>query len=185
MKRRDIIKCTAVLSGAALGAPLLSSLLSGCGPQVATDSSELSFFNTDDFNMVSSLTDIILPRTDSPSATEVGVHNMIDTMVGQVYSELDREKYLSNWNALKKHLSNDFLQKESTDQLELLKSLETSTDLNLKDAKQSFRAIKQQTIAYYLSTEEVGTKFLNYLPVPGEYEGCIELSSVNGKAWAI
>ena len=26
---------------------------------------------------------------------------------------------------------------------------------------------------------------LNYLPVPGSYEPCIELSEVNGKAWAL
>ena len=44
---------------------------------------------------------------------------------------------------------------------------------------------KQQTVAYYLSTEEVATKFLTYLPVPGKYEACITVEEAGGKAWAL
>ncbi len=48
-----------------------------------------------------------------------------------------------------------------------------------------YTEVKQQTIAYYLASEEISTKYLNYLPVPGEYKACIPLSEVGGKAWAI
>lgn len=50
---------------------------------------------------------------------------------------------------------------------------------------ESYRHIRQQTIAYFLSTEEICMNHLNYLPVPGKYEACISLASVGGKAWAI
>ncbi len=40
-------------------------------------------------------------------------------------------------------------------------------------------------IILYLSTEEIGLNFLNYLPIPGPYESCISLEEVNGKAWAL
>lgn len=182
MKRREIIKCTAALTGAALGAPLISSILSGCENRVASPS---GFLDANRFDFITTLTDIILPKTDSPSATEVGVHNMIDTMVGEVYSTEDQNTYMAQLNSLIEHLGTDFKSKNTEEQLAELRAIETSDDARLQSAKSSFKEIKQQTIAYYLSTEVVGTQYLNYLPVPGEYEGCIELSSVNGKAWAI
>jgi len=52
-------------------------------------------------------------------------------------------------------------------------------------AKAALLDIKQQAVAYYLSTKEIATNYLNYLPIPGEYEPCISLESVNGKVWAI
>ena len=73
----------------------------------------------------------------------------------------------------------------SETQLEQLKGIVTSTEEKDQMAKSAFLEFKQQTIAYYLSTEEIATNYLNYLPVPGTYESCISLESVGGKAWAL
>jgi len=62
-------------------------------------------------------------------------------------------------------------------------NLSMEEQLEISDA--FFQELKQQAIAYYLSTEEINTKYLNYLPVPGEYQACIPLSEIGGKAWAI
>ena len=74
-----------------MGAPLISTILSGCQETVTADSGELIFFNREDFNLVTQIVDAILPETDSPSATEVGVHYLIDKMVGEVYSPEDQK----------------------------------------------------------------------------------------------
>ena len=96
MKRRKIIKLAAFATGAALSAPLLSSLLIGCKPEVTASSDsqyQLKFLNPDQMKMVQQLVDIILPSSDSPSASEVGVHRMIDHMVGTVYKKEHKSTY--------------------------------------------------------------------------------------------
>ncbi len=188
MKRRDILKYTALATGAAVAAPLVSSLLAGCRPEAAADASDsaLQFFSREEFSLVKELADLILPKTDSPSASDVGVHNMIDHMVGKVYPEKDREAYKNGFAALAGYLNTSGFSKLAPDKkLNLLKELELSRADELKDTRQAFLDFKQQTVAYYLSSEEIGAKFLTYLPVPGKYEPCISLEEAGGKAWAL
>ena len=182
MNRRDILKYTAIFSGATISMPLLSSLMTGCkadpgGSLVATES--LHFFSPEDFSLIREAIDTILPKTDSPSASEVGVHNTIDLMVGTIYEDNHKTDYQQNFDAFKGHLK-----ATDGDMLSKFLQIETSQDIS-KDVKKAYLDLKQQTIAYYLTTEEIGTKFLNYLPVPGEYLPCITLEEAGGKAWAI
>jgi len=203
MKRREILKYTAYMTGAAVSLPLMSSLLSGCKTDSIAKASDfkLNFFSKEEFSFVTNLVDTILPATDSPSASAVGVHKMIDSMVGTTYNEEDTKNYRKKFDAFKKYLDNikeenkfnygleknvegkSFEEFSQDEKIKVLKFLDTSTEN--PEAREAYLELKQQTIAYYLTTEEIGTNFLNYLPVPGEYDGCIELSEVGGKAWSI
>jgi len=98
-------------------------------------------------------------------------------MVAEVYDQSAQEGYQEGFNALKGSLDTDANQ-------DLLARLTDIMGAKDTPAHQSLMTIKQQTVAYYLSTEEVSKNFLNYLPVPGEYEGCITTESVGHKAWA-
>ena len=178
MTRREILKYTSLLTGTAIAAPLMTSIISGCheAHQVQTDYLP-KFFSTEDFKLLTDIVDIILPKTDSPAASAVGVHQLIDRMVAEVYDESAQEGYQEGFNALKASLDTDA-------DLDLLARLTDIMGAKDTPAHQSLMTIKQQTVAYYLSTEEVSKNFLNYLPVPGEYEGCITTESVGHKAWA-
>jgi len=181
MKRRKLIKLVTLSTGAVLSAPLMSSLFTSCkeAPKIADADYALQFFTTEDFVLVKTLIDIILPKTDSPSATQVGVHKMIDTMVGTVYKPSDRTNYKYHFSVLKTYLNSS-----SENQLDALQNLSKSSNKNDKTAKDALLNLKQQTIAYYLSTEEIGKNYLNYLPVPGNYNPCISLEEARGKLWA-
>ena len=95
-----------------------------------------------------------------------------------MYSPEQKEKFSESFAALKSYGT-------SESQLEQLKGIVASTEEKEQMVKSAFLELKQQTIAYYLSTEEIATKYLNYLPIPGKYEACISLESVGGKAWAL
>ena len=185
MNRREILKYTALMTGAAVSGPLASSLLLGCQRDEGSDT-ELAFFSGGEMTRVKKMADIILPKTDSPSATEVGVHQMIDHMVGSVYPAEDRQVYRLQFDQLDQYLrDNNFDKGLGTDkELALLLALDPPKSSDLTEAGAAFLAFKQQTVAYYLNTEEIGTKFLNYLPVPGEFKPCISVSEVDHKAWA-
>lgn len=184
MKRRDLLKYTALATGAAVTAPLASVLLSGCAPDtVANDLDyKLKFFDEEQFALVRQLIDVILPKTDSPSASEVKVHQIMDQFLGEVYTKEGQANYQKEFTTFKEYLGEqNFLKKNANEQLDILKKIDGSTEA----IQQTFLHLKQQTIAYYLTTEEIGKNYLNYLPIPGEYEGCISLEETGGKAWAL
>jgi len=184
MKRREVIKLVSLATGAAISAPLLSSLLTGCKKTetIADVDYELQFFNENEFKHIRAFVDVILPKTDSPSATELGVHKTIDTIVGSVYRPDEKENYKKNFSSFMKHIDG-FLDLNNEEQTKLLQHINTNN--SNQETKSAYLELKQQTIAYYLSTEEISKNYLTYLPVPGKYEPCITLEEAGGKAWAI
>ena len=188
MNRRDILKYTAMLTGTALCAPLTGVMLSGCTtqPVVTTPSGtpNLHFFKNDDFQLLSQIMDVILPKTDSPSATDVGTDLMMDQMFGVVFKPDYQQKFSDQFKELRRYLeANKFAQLPTSQQVALLQALELTDKQS--QAYWAYIDIKQQTVAYYLSSEEIGENYLNYLPIPGEYKPCVSLQELGGKAWAI
>ncbi|MEK7253438.1 MAG: gluconate 2-dehydrogenase subunit 3 family protein [Bacteroidota bacterium] len=181
MKRRTILKYTAYLTGAVVSAPLASIILSGCqSDAAAADNYQPKFFNENEMSQLRSLVDVILPKTDSPSASEAGVHRVIDSMVGEVYTAEQQADFRKDFTALTEQLAMaGFQNKNAAAQVQILHGLESSP------VKEAWLDLRQQTIAYYLSSAEIGTKYLNYLPVPGEYQPCISVEEAGGKLWAI
>lgn len=180
MERRELIKLVTLATGAALAVPLSSSLLTACKKVEHVEDSSFSpqFFKEEDFSLAQNLLNFILPKTDSPSAVDVGVHQIMDTMVGAVYSPGQQQKFSESFDALKPFCT-------SQSELEQLKDVISSAEEKDQIVKSAFLEFKQQTIAYYLSTEKIATTYLNYLPIPGKYEACISLESLGGKAWAL
>ncbi|CAN5362559.1 hypothetical protein BH23BAC3_BH23BAC3_13880 [soil metagenome] len=185
MNRREMLKYTALLTGGAVSTSFATIFLSGCS-RVTAEVSELHFFDLDDFELVSRLADTILPRTDTPSATDVNVHYTIDNMIGLVFDMDFKSNFKNQWDELETHLSDqNFLQLEQSEQVELLRNLELNLNSVTENAWQAYMELKQQVIAYYLTTEEIGKEHLNYLPIPVEYKPCISVDDVENRAWAI
>ncbi len=108
----------------------------------------------------------------------------MDAMVTDVYNEEDRKASTRKFSVLSEYVTEQgYVEFGTQERLTILLELERSEDL--EQARDAYLDLKQQTVAYYLSTEEIGEKYLNYLPIPGDYEPCIQLSDVGGKAWAI
>jgi hypothetical protein len=193
MNRRQILKYAAMVSGTALCAPLTTAMLSGCTEQVSMPVNALDaaasgaqFFNAKDFKLLSHVMDVILPKTDSPSATEVDVHLILDNMFAKVYQPEYQNKFNNLFAELSLYLNdNDFYQADNAQKLTLLKALETLPNEQRNNAYWAYVDIKQQTVAFYLSTEEIAENHLNYMPIPGEYKPCVSVEELGGKAWAI
>lgn len=190
MNRREILKYTAFATGAAVSGSLASIILSGCGSDAAdkalADGYKAKFFTEGEMTQLQSIMDVILPKTDSPSASEVGVHKIMDSMVGEVYTAERQAEFRKGLTSLTDYLDKaGFAGKPIAEQTQILKTLAASSDEATKPVRDAFKDVKQQTIAYYLSNKEIGMKYLNYLPVPGKYEACISVEEAGGKLWAI
>ncbi len=182
MERRQILRYAAYATGAAITAPFAGAFLTGCARdevQQAAADQQRYYFADDEYTFLQSFLDTLLPATDSPAATGVGVDGMIDATAGLIYSPEQQSEFKTRFSTLRSWMT------EQPDMAGAFAKLEEENAGPSKDVTNAYRDLKQQAISFYLATEPVATGFLNYLPVPGPYQGCIPLSEVDHKAWAL
>lgn len=84
MKRRSALKNMGMVFGYAAATPTLLSVLQSCKEKPPYAEWIPSFFNKDKGYALAQMVDVILPKTDTPSATEVNVHTFIDAFANEV-----------------------------------------------------------------------------------------------------
>lgn len=87
MKRRAALKNMGMAFGYTVAAPTLISVLNSCKEKVAYAEWVPKHLNKDLGFAIATLSDVILPRTETPSATDVGVHQFIDEFYGLAMPE--------------------------------------------------------------------------------------------------
>ena len=171
MQRREAIKLSTV--GLGLSSAFLSGVMSGCKPSSTGINYQPLFLDESGFKYLSQFTEIMIPQTDTPGAKELGLCEWIDTIVNECYTKENQSKF-------KNALATLIKSKATLNSAEDLMSITNSND---KELIESYESLKGIVATAYHCNEYVATKLLNYDPIPGEYEPCIELNSVNGKAW--
>ncbi|MBO6524702.1 MAG: gluconate 2-dehydrogenase subunit 3 family protein [Balneolaceae bacterium] len=189
MKRREVIKFAA---GALIGTPFLSSVLFGSKsiPKSILEAYNPSFFTEEQLKLVSAISDTILPKTDSPSASEVAVPQKIDSMISATFFEDQKKSYLVRFLDFEKYIHQQagetrFWELEEEARTDILSKLDSSTSDTLNEHRWALWDLKNRTVNYYRNMQQIATNHLNYLPIPGYYDPCISLSETGGKAWAI
>ena len=87
MKRRSALKNMGMVFGYAAATPTLLSVLQSCTEKPPYAEWTPSFFEKDKGYALAQMVDVILPKTDTPSATEVNVHVFIDEFAKDVLPE--------------------------------------------------------------------------------------------------
>src|SRR5690606_33600173 len=93
MDRREALRRTALLMGGALSAPAIMGVLNGCTAKPTIDWKP-EFLSNDQGILISQIAEIIIPKTDTPGAKDVGVPAFIDSMLKDVYSKEEQQRYL-------------------------------------------------------------------------------------------
>jgi hypothetical protein len=190
--RREALRKTAMMMGAAISASAFAGLMQGCK---ATP--ELTyvprFFSEDQGRIVMELAEIIIPKTDTPGAKDVGVPGFIDTMLKDCYKKEDQDRFLEGLTAFdaeaKATYGDSFIYCQPEQQVELVKKIHDAAVAEAKENKEAKRPFilmtKELTLLGFFTSEPGATQVLQYEPVPGSYKGCIPLSEAgNGKTWA-
>jgi gluconate 2-dehydrogenase gamma chain len=193
MDRREALKRTALIMGGVISAPAIAGILKGC-----TAKPEINwkpeFLSEEQASIVSEVAEIIIPKTNTPGAKEVGVPSFIDKMLKDVYSKEDQEFFVNGLKAFnegaKSAHGDEFLELDAEDQKAFVKKVHDEAiqvERNTKPApKRPFvLAMKELTMLGFFTSEVGATQVLQYDPVPGAYKGCIPVSEAgNGKTWA-
>lgn len=85
MERRSALKNMGMAFGYAVATPTLLGILQSCEKKPDYAEWVPSFFDKDKGYVLAQTVDIILPKTDTPSATEMNVHVFIDAFVNEVF----------------------------------------------------------------------------------------------------
>jgi gluconate 2-dehydrogenase gamma chain len=123
--RRAAIARVAYLLGGALSASTVAGVLAGCerrAPEAAA-----SALTGDRKELVARLSDHILPRTDTPGASEVGVQDFIDAMMTDYYPAEERDRFLAGLTRVdersQRAFGASFLEAAPEQQLRLVEAL--------------------------------------------------------------
>lgn len=193
MDRREALRRTALLMGGVVSAPAIMGVLKGCATKTSVDWKP-EFFAEDQASIVTDVAEIVIPRTDTPGAKDVGVPSFIDQMLKEVYSKEDQEFFLNGMKAFsegsKSEFGDVFTELDEDDQTAYVKKVhaeavdaENNTDPAPK--RPFILMMKELTMLGYFTSEVGATQVLQYVAVPGAYNGCIPLSEAgNGRTWA-
>ncbi len=200
MSRRDAIRHVALLMGGAVSAPAIFGLLSGCSAEPDADADaewKPKFLTQAQGALVAEVAEIMIPRTDTPGARDVGIAAFIDTMLKDAYAKDEQERFvagLADFEAqAKREHGRAFLELEPARRAVMVKKVhdpaakaESQSTLSLDERHRPFiLTMKELTMLGYFTSEPGATQVLQYSPVPGAYHACVPLQQAgNGKTWA-
>ena len=215
MNRRDALIRVAGLMGGTLSASVLLAFdqvyaagdapaanngpVTGTGhASTASPPAAPSILTASQTATVSAVADIMIPRTDTPGALDVGVLAFIDLMLKDVYPQADRDRYLAGLTEFDTAASAEhgqtFVALELTQRVALVRKFHDaaiaeerrppSTHAHLQ--RPFILMTKELTLLRFFTSQVGATQVLQYVAVPGSYHGCQPLQQAgNGKTWAV
>ncbi len=193
MDRREALRRTAMLMGGVVSAPAIMGVLQGCTSKPGIDWKP-EFLGEDQASIVTQVAEIIIPRTDTPGAKDVGVPAFIDQMLKEVYSKEDQEYFLSGLKGFndgaKAEFGDVFSELEEDDQEAYLRkvhaeAVEAENNTEPAPKRPFILMMKELTMLGFFTSEAGATQVLQYEAVPGAYKGCLPLSEAGkGRTWA-
>jgi gluconate 2-dehydrogenase gamma chain len=94
MNRRELLQRVAVLMGGAISAPAALGVLNGCSAKPSASWQPL-FLSKEEGAMVEEVAELILPRTATPGARDIGVPAFIDVILKDAYPAADQARFIS------------------------------------------------------------------------------------------
>jgi gluconate 2-dehydrogenase gamma chain len=198
MNRREAIRRVALLMGGAVSAPAILGLLAGCSAEPGAEAEwKPAFLTQAQAALVAEVAEIMIPRTNTPGAKDVGIPAFIDKMLKDAYPKEDQARFvagLADFEAqAKREHGRAFLELEPALRAALVKqvhdpAVEVDRKATLPVAERGrpfILTMKELTLLGYFTSEPGATQVLQYRPVPGAYHACVPLAQAGkGRAWA-
>jgi hypothetical protein len=198
MDRRQLLKTMPVLLGMALS-PSCRRALESAGDLAAVPRG--GRLSAAQMGIIAVLAELIIPRTDTPGATDAGVPAFIEQIVVDWYTETERQIFLEGLAELEsgaeRNWSAPFLGLDRERQAQLLSELEPPLEGLLEAGPlesvalapgaagelQFFVKLKELCVLGYYTSAVAANTELSYRPVPGRYVGDA-LFEPRGRQWA-
>ncbi len=185
ISRREMLQRATLAAGLAIAPGWLESAVRA--QAVAQTDGRATYLSPDELALVTAAAERILPRTDTPGATDVGVPAFLDVFYGEFMSPGEQATFRRILNAL---AANTFLSQSPEGQDAFLKGY-ADREAEAGDAAEggpnaqpsSFALLRSMVILGYFTSEEVGRNVLHYDPIPGRYDACVPIDEVGNRNW--
>ncbi len=191
MQRRELLKFSLTMLGAAAGASVSRALLAG---EALHNGSANTVFNTGQRKAVELLSEMIIPTTDTPGAIAAGVPDFIAAIVGDWYKPAERKIFMQGLLALDEYCASNggksFAESGEAVRIDALKAQEAAAaeykgpqPLRLRKPAEDenapfFKRLKELVVLGYYTSEVGATQELAYLPMPGYYDGSYDFDKI-------
>jgi hypothetical protein len=163
MNRRKVIQSMGLITTHAMFPTLLSTFAS-CG-KANREKEELQFFDENEWNTLLQILDVMIPGTDTPSASDVGTQYFLDEICTHCMTKEQQQLIHEGFQMF-------FNQKQPLE--EMVKEGDRKA-FDKDDEWAWFRVIKQYALIGFFTSEAGTTQASNYVKFPGDYVGEIAL----------
>ena len=197
MDRREALQRVAWLMGGAVSASALLAIRDGYSATASASNNKPGFLSPAQASVVSTVAEIILPRTDTPGAIDAGVPEFIDRVLKDVYTDDERNRFISGLTAFdaaaQAEHGGKFVALDRSQQVALVRKFHDAAVGEERAFNRPNRAFerpfilmaKELTLLGFFTSELGATKVLQYTAIPGAYHGCVPLKQAGqGRAWA-
>jgi gluconate 2-dehydrogenase gamma chain len=201
MDRREAVQRIVVLLGGSVSAPTIAGLLAGCEAPSRSVPFEPRTLSREQLRRIETIAELIIPETDTPGASAARVHEFIDVMLTDFYTESERAQFLTELDRVdsttRSLFGTDFAAVRADQRNEVLAALDAEAfpdesvdpegaralEVRLSAGDPPFmRTMKELTVSGYY-TSEIGQTVELRLPPFGPYQGDVPYERV-GRSWA-
>lgn len=207
MDRRTALRNITLGTGYLVSSGTILGILNSC--KEAPETWQPSYLTKEEGKMVTLLSDLILPASETPGALDVNVPQFIDKMYRDIETEDNQALFRHGANLFSEEFKTQYgkdIIKAKPEEVEKilgryfnLSEMEESkvkslisksiaevapSDLDSYKIYKFLMSVRYYTLFGYFTSEKVGEEVLSYDPVPGVYKGCIPVSEV-GNAWSL
>ena len=170
MERRDLLRAF----GAATALALLPHDAVAAWARVATGFRSSDGLTDAQLALVGALADTIIPRTDTPSATDVQVPSFIDVVVTENYTDADRVAFTAGLDAIDALAKNpggaSFVDLQPDARATVIDAIEAASDRRVEPNRTYWR-LKGLIVHGYFTSEPVMKRVLKVEIMPGKFDG--------------
>lgn len=205
MERREALKNLGFGSMALFTSTALFGALQGCSSSPEVNWAPV-YLSPTQAAQLEQICEGILPKTDTPGATDAGVANHLDQALSVIYKNREADFFKKGMAVFVDRFgdnSDTKFDKANTEQItdainDYFKKYKADETI-LKEYRASFNAdgaksddfletyfvtnVVDSTFWSYFTSELVGKEVMRYDPIPGKYEGCIPYSK-GDKSWS-
>jgi hypothetical protein len=193
MDRREALRLLAMGAALQLAPGNLFASLREARALLGTQAAPRTF-DPHQYATVTAIAELILPRTDTPGATDVGVGEFIDLIVTEWYNPKERTRFfngVADVDARTRALfGKNFVESSPGQQADVLKALgqQMADEADaLQDDTRQYRGsrphpnqnfyymVRGLTLIGYYTSEVAATRELDFQIIPGHYDGCIDV----------
>jgi hypothetical protein len=184
MERREALRLLAAGTALQLAPRKMMAMLREARRLIGTAAAPRTL-TPQQYSTVQAMAELILPRTETPGATDVGASEFIDLMLTEWYDERDRGHFLAGLADVDVRTTalfgRNFVSSSPGQQAEILIALgEKMAESAGRTDANFYSMLRGLTLTAYYTSEAGATRELHFEIIPDSHDGCAPLSSAKG-----